>query len=115
MMADMYAWYLENLDSKKSRKSFKGIAKKVFRSVVDRNSVVLHSGRNIDDLLLEIEQSGGVFRWIYGSGNESFKSDLGLEMLSWGADVGLLISPWTPPSARRAAFARVVHTIHEKS
>ncbi len=115
MMADMYAWYLGNLDSKKSRKSLKSIGKKMFSSAVDRNSVVLHSGRHFDDLLLDIEQSGGIFRYIYGSGNESFKSDLALEMLTWGADVALLISPWSSPKLRSGAFARVVHTIDEKS
>ncbi len=115
MMADMYAWYLENLDSKKSRNSLKRIGKKMFSSVVDRNSVGLHSGGHFDDFLLAIEDAGGLFRYIYGSGNDSFKSDLALEMLTWGADVALLISPWSSPKMRSASFARVLHTIDEKS
>lgn len=115
MMADMYAWYLENLDSKKSRKSLQSIGKKMLSSVVDRNSVALHSSSYVDNFLLEVEEAGSLFRHFYGSGNESFKSDLGWDMLTWGVDVGMLISPWSLPKMRSAAFARVLHTIDEKS
>ncbi len=115
MMSEMYAWYLQNLDSKKSRKSLKSIGKKMLSSVVDRNSVALHSVGNGTNFLLEFQDYGDYHRWFYGSGNESFKSDLALEMLSWGADVALLISPWSTPKIRQGAFARVVHTIDEKS
>ncbi len=110
MLSEMYEWYLVNLDSKRARKSQKSIAKKMFIATASSNPLDLYSG-SYDSLSMT---SSEVFVHFHGTGS-GMRSRIGWEMLEWGADVAITVSPWTPPKMRAAAFARVLATIDEKS
>ncbi len=110
MLSEMYVWYMDNLDSKRARSSQKSIAKKMLTSDASGRSVGLHSG-SYDSLSMTPSE---VFVHFHGT-RSGMRSRVGWEMLEWGADVAITVSPWTPPKMRAAAFARVLATIDDKS
>ncbi len=110
MLSEMYEWYLDNLDSKRARKFQKSIAQKMFTANASSSPVGLHS-RGYDSLSMTPSE---VFVHFHGT-RSGMRSRIGWEMLEWGADVAITVSPWTPPKMRAAAFARVLATIDDKS
>ncbi len=111
MLSEMYEWYMDNLDSERARTSQKSIAQKMFTADASSSPVDLHSGSYYQDILSMTPLE--VFHHFHGT-RSGMRSRVGWEMLEWGADVAITISPWTPSKMRAAAFARVLATIDEK-